>query len=670
MGSWVTKAYTFVESGNGYDVVTTNLTGKFLTAKLTKNLGDTAKFNFSLPYADGKDLFPLKTYIDVVYQNDDGVYPETEGMIKGAITKRSYSAVDGIFTFESCGVLGMYQFIPPYRNYGVVSIQEYIDTEQKRFRGIASAPYACDNPHTELLDDSGLFGIYGYINVGDYSSVLAQYKPAFNLAIQKTAKNSYEFLKQVTKQGNYVFPPAYQTFLPPLYREYYDYIRWFPVAGVNGQTVRYDKNLLSCSIDDIPYKTEISASANGVSYSEKSSEYPNPFYYSDESLKDKTDKTPYTQNDISNYVKTALNDEKVVVDAIGFDYHFVDNTVPLLDIYQFVDLTYWDGTAEQTVRAQITQITYDLLNPANDRVKMGKVQEPITSQVSGNTTEVIDETVKEYLPLSGGTMTGDLKFKDSSSVVSDSNHTIRDRIFGSCNLLDSALIEQGGMNGSTGAHVPTNQKAICCTQYIKVSPNTTYTCSWSGALQPAPFFYNSSKGFISYQATSGDVTSLTFTTPNNCYFVRMSWDKVGTPDITPSVISNVQLEKGSQPSSYVPYTMDGVEVAERLNYKKIYFTPTNCNSESSYDGCYYFKANGIVHVHIGASAPSSMGSVINIGTLPSGYRPKGVVRASGESGNNHNVQGYAYFRVMNDGTIDAQIQYNYFGVDFCFLAEN
>ena len=57
MGSWVTKAYTFVESSGSYSVVTTNLTGKFLTAKLTKNLGDTAKFNFSLPYADGKDLF-------------------------------------------------------------------------------------------------------------------------------------------------------------------------------------------------------------------------------------------------------------------------------------------------------------------------------------------------------------------------------------------------------------------------------------------------------------------------------------------------------------------------------------------------------------------------------------------------------------------------------------
>ena len=629
MGSWVTKAYTFVESGNGYDVVTTNLTGKFLTAKLTKNLGDTAKFNFSLPYADGKDLFPLKTYIDVVYQNDAGVYPETEGMIKGAITKRSYSAVDGIFTFESCGVLGMYQFIPPYRNYGVVSIQEYIDTEQKRFRGIASAPYACDNPHTELLDDSGLFEMYGYISVGSYTYASDQYKPAFNLSIQKTAKNSYEFLKHITKQGNYVFPPYYQTFLPPLYREYYDYIRWFPVAGVNGQAVRYDTNLLSCVIDDIPYKTEVSASANGISYSEKSSEYPNPFYYSDESLKDKTDKTPYTQNDISNYVKTALNDQKVVVDAIGFDYHFVDNTVPLLDIYQFVDLTYWDGTAEQTVRAQITQITYDLLNPANDRVKMGKVQEPITSQVSGNTTEIIDETIKDYVPLSGGEMTGAITYDGGTSFDGD-ELKIRDRIFGTCNKIDSALLEQGNISESSGEEVASTTRLR--SGFSSVDASTTYTLSMtSSAVFKICLEYNANKSFVNYKFLSGQ--SCSFTTDANVAYVRITIGYSDDSTILPSAISNLQLEEGTSVSPYVPFALDNVELTDAVrNGAKIPLTMSNCTAQSSWGGCWARITNNKVHIHLGLENLVSVGtSWLLVSTLTTQLIPKNWVVGNGWS---------------------------------------
>jgi len=373
MGRWVVRAFTFVENGGSYDLVNEIITDKLLSAKVTLVLDDTSKFNFSLPYEKGKDLFPLKTYMRVLYYDDGAYIPYKK--FDGVVSKRSLDATSGTYTFEAEGQLGLYKYMPPYRDYGIASIQEYIDTEQKRYRGLASAPYACDNPHTDLFAGHSEFHTsYGSITQrtsGDWSIRANWLVPAFNLNVVKTAKNAYEFLKTITKPGNYTFPTQYVTRLYLRWYEEEGLLYWDPVRGVNTQTIRYDRNLVSCTIDDIPYKTDVSASANGISYSEKSSEYPNPFYYSTECLKDKTDKAPYTQTDVQKEVQTILNAERVRIDAIGFDYHIVDNSVPFLNMGKFVDLVYYDGTSEQTVRAQITQITHDLLNPSNDRVRLG-----------------------------------------------------------------------------------------------------------------------------------------------------------------------------------------------------------------------------------------------------------------------------------------------------------
>ena len=79
--------------------------------------------------------------------------------------------------------------------------------------------------------------------------------------------------------------------------------------------------------------------------------------------------------------------------------------------------------------------------------------------------------------------------------------------------------------------------------YIPVSANTIYTftpntTSGSGAHNA---FYDSNKNLLGVSHTS----EFTFTTPNNCKFVRLSFR---------SSSYDIQLEKGSQATAYEPYT--------------------------------------------------------------------------------------------------------------------
>ena len=666
MGRWVVRAFTFVENGGSYDLVNEIITDKLLSAKVTLVLDDTSKFNFSLPYEKGKDLFPLKTYMRVLYYDDGAYIPYKK--FDGVVSKRSLDATSGTYTFEAEGQLGLYKYMPPYRDYGIASIQEYIDTEQKRYRGLASAPYACDNPHTDLFAGHSEFHTsYGSITQrtsGDWSIRANWLVPAFNLNVVKTAKNAYEFLKTITKPGNYTFPTQYVTRLYLRWYEEEGLLYWDPVRGVNTQTIRYDRNLVSCTIDDIPYKTDVSASANGISYSEKSSEYPNPFYYSTECLKDKTDKAPYTQTDVQKEVQTILNAERVRIDAIGFDYHIVDNSVPFLNMGKFVDLVYYDGTSEQTVRAQITQITHDLLNPSNDRVRLGQIDEPLTAQVSDGTSAILDETIKDYVPLSGGEMSGAITYEGGTSLDGD-ELKIRDRYALACNLLDSSLIEQGAIDGSTGASV--DWSARIRSGFTPIKPNTTYTVSWSGSAIPCMFYYSSSKTFVSASLTNTEVTSYTFTTPSGVGFVKFTWGKYSNANITPSDVSNVQLEKGSTASSYVPYTMDGVEVADALRYTKKTLTPLNASNFSGYGGCFWERIGMLKHLHIAVENSSAMTSwtqLFSAGAI-SGLNNRGwawdVRGCAGSPQNNCSA------RIFADGSVSVMSGDKWAFVDYWYI---
>lgn len=98
--------------------------------------------------------------------------------------------------------------------------------------------------------------------------------------------------------------------------------------------------------------------------------------------------------------------------------------------------------------------------------------------------------------------------------------------------------------------------------YIKVEPNTLYTCSskllpdkTSGWLKFS--YYDVNKNYLSYLYT--DNTIRTITTPNNCEYIRIGYHT--------SIVNDVQFEVGSKANSYTPYGTTPIELCDINTYK-------------------------------------------------------------------------------------------------------
>ena len=92
----------------------------------------------------------------------------------------------------------------------------------------------------------------------------------------------------------------------------------------------------------------------------------------------------------------------------------------------------------------------------------------------------------------------------------------------------------------------------CATkEYIPVEQNTTYTYSNNVNHESLTVvFYDVDKNVLS---VFGFQTKKTFTTPENCKYIRISLQSSVIP-------TEVQLEKGNQEHSYIPYDKYGIEV--------------------------------------------------------------------------------------------------------------
>lgn len=81
-------------------------------------------------------------------------------------------------------------------------------------------------------------------------------------------------------------------------------------------------------------------------------------------------------------------------------------------------------------------------------------------------------------------------------------------------------------------------------EYISVQPSMSYVVS--GGIRVAPYYYNADKEWISRIDASD--APLTFTTPENCYFIRLQYR------ISDLNVNTVQLEQGTSATTYEPYT--------------------------------------------------------------------------------------------------------------------
>ena len=122
------------------------------------------------------------------------------------------------------------------------------------------------------------------------------------------------------------------------------------------------------------------------------------------------------------------------------------------------------------------------------------------------------------------------------------------------NLLDSSAFVGAYINAS-GNVVADSGNNNALFDYIPVSADTSYTASYngSGAVQIQYAFFDSSKSIISRDVDYTQVTSRTVTTPASCAYVRVWFYR--SPAWTQTIVdeSKLQLEKGSQATTYAPY---------------------------------------------------------------------------------------------------------------------
>ncbi len=187
----------------------------------------------------------------------------------------------------------------------------------------------------------------------------------------------------------------------------------------------------------------------------------------------------------------------------------------------------------------------------------------ISRPYSGNGQYVIPDNAAYARPVIVQGDLGTCQFELGSTATTYESYKIQSyEVNLGKNLLDSSSYEDAYIS-NTGVKT-TGGGLNALFGYISVSPSTSYTISASSSTRFSAAFYNGTS-FISRDANH-DGTSLTFTTPNNCNRIRCWVYKY--EGITQSYIDslNLQLELGSQATSYAAY-FEPIELCKIGDYQ-------------------------------------------------------------------------------------------------------
>jgi len=117
------------------------------------------------------------------------------------------------------------------------------------------------------------------------------------------------------------------------------------------------------------------------------------------------------------------------------------------------------------------------------------------------------------------------------------------------NLIDKSMFYMGSLSGATDTAATTRVRSV----FIPVSPSTSYYISNSNTIQIFEIHeYTLSKTFIQY--TSINATSATFTTTSTTVYIRVLMRKTDNSNICPFELGNIYLRKTETvDSGYTPY---------------------------------------------------------------------------------------------------------------------
>ena len=373
MAKWRVTIYELTGVGGWYTPL--DIENDLLSAKLQYTKGDTNKFTFSISSTVQfiSNMLPLKSYVTV-----DRVGSTTRRMFVGLVEKRTYSVLDGVYTFECCGGLGAQKYFPPYRDFAPgTDIQTIVDEMGKRYLGSAVPPYKTYADMATIFQNTDLVPYYGaaqsFIFGLSCNSSITQ--------LNDSAATAYDFYKGLVNMELWEdFPNDWE----PLFLWESNVGRIIiqvntPDFPVQTQEIRYDRNLISCEITETPYPTVMKVVGGNTETFVEGPDYPFPLNFNDVILPAKSGGN-YSATELQNYANARFSEPYRIITASAFDEGILDNGTPFLDISAPVNLIYLDNGAEVTVKTDITSITYDLTNPSRDRVQLGKKIIPLTQR--------------------------------------------------------------------------------------------------------------------------------------------------------------------------------------------------------------------------------------------------------------------------------------------------
>lgn len=151
---------------------------------------------------------------------------------------------------------------------------------------------------------------------------------------------------------------------------------------------------------------------------------------------------------------------------------------------------------------------------------------------------------------------------------------------------------------STGGELY-KDSSCAASDYIEVKPNTTYTFNYEAKDIHRTGFYDANKNFI-----KGNITDSIFTTPENCYYLRLSMDK--------DFIDKVKLEEGTKTTTYSKYGEGSTLISKiNKNFLNIKITDTTINGVN-------FKINNDKSITVNGTATADIIANLTTGQFSDG----------------------------------------------------
>ena len=289
-------------------------------------------------------------------------------------------------------------------------------------------------------------------------------------------------------------------------------------------------------------------------------------YYTKEEIDDQIETivteqvTPIVSSIVAEQVPPAVHAElsnyytKSETDAAFYDKSEVDtllsgkaDTSDLPDMDNYYDKSTTDTLLASKANTSTTYTKTEVDNliaaiPSNDITTEITTPASVMTFNDGGDNIPLKSLVTEILPIQAGSgvpSPQNVRVISGHSTVNVGNYV--KNLFDKNQTLSNGFIQSDGSIGSSSSYVYTD--------YIKVKPNTNYTTSGDVALSNTRnniACYDKNFAFIE-RLNTDTAGGWTFTTPNNCNYIRMNLGGAGRD------LSTIQLEEGSTATTYEAY---------------------------------------------------------------------------------------------------------------------